>query len=83
MDECAKEKNAHKLYKKENSALKAEYNIIRLKVCCLIGIATEEGGGSPWEAPPPPPKEKSNLYMISVGNALSHELFMKTSFVVS
>ena len=32
VDEVAKEKSAHKLYKKECSALKAEYNIIRLKV---------------------------------------------------
>ena len=32
VEECAREKNAHKAYKKECAALKAEYNIIRLKV---------------------------------------------------
>ncbi len=32
VDECAREKSAHKAYKKECAALKAEYNIIRLKV---------------------------------------------------
>lgn len=31
-EECAREKSAHKAYKKECAALKAEYNIIRLKV---------------------------------------------------
>ena len=31
-DEYAREKTAHKAYKKECAALKAEYNILRLKV---------------------------------------------------
>ena len=31
-EECVREKSAHKTYKRECSALKAEYNILRLKV---------------------------------------------------
>ena len=32
VEECVREKSAHKAYKKECAALKSEYNIIRLKV---------------------------------------------------
>ena len=38
MDECARERSAHKAYKKECNALKAEYNIIRLKVCVVVNV---------------------------------------------
>ena len=32
VDECSREKSAHKAYKKECAALRAEYSIIKLKV---------------------------------------------------
>lgn len=48
VDECAREKSAHKAYKKECAALKSEYNIIRLKVCYVNWY----GGYSPGIPPP-------------------------------
>lgn len=44
VDECAREKSAHKAYKKECSALKAEYNIIRLKVQRILVVLYIKGG---------------------------------------